>query len=78
MLNRMPAVNISELNKGDAVILVATGESTPEPRVITLLTGVEPILTAAPAGTNAAATVLSPWNLAQGGAGAGGDAGPGQ
>jgi hypothetical protein len=77
MLNRMPAVNISDLNKGDAVILVATAASEgSEPTVIKLLTGVEPILTAAPAGTNAAATVLSPWNLGQSPAG-GGDASAG-
>lgn len=75
MLSRMPAVTIPELNKGDAVMLVATeGTSGSQPTAITLLTGVEPILSAAPAGTNAAATVLSPWNLGQG-APAGGDAG---
>ena len=70
MLARMPAVSISELNKGDAVMLVATeGSAGSGPTAITLLAGVEPILTAAPAGMNAAATVLSPWNLGQGGAG---------
>jgi hypothetical protein len=78
MLARMPAVSISELNKGDAVMLVATeGSAGSGPTAITLLAGVEPILTAAPAGMNAAATVLSPWNLGQGGAG-GGEGGPGQ
>lgn len=80
MLNRMPPVKVSELNKGEAVILVATGESSSEPHVITLLTGVEPILSAAPAGMNAAASVLSPWNLGQsaGSAAGGGEAGPAQ
>ena len=80
MLARMPAVSISELNKGDAVMLVATeGSVGSGPTAITLLAGVEPILTAAPAGMNAAATVLSPWNLGQGGAGGGGgEGGPGQ
>ncbi len=68
MLARMPAMPLTDLNKGDAVILVATqGSSGSEPTVITMLAGVEPILTAAPAGTNAAATVLSPWNLSAGG-----------
>lgn len=76
MLARMPAMPVSDLNKGDAVILVATeGSSGSEPTVITMLAGVEPILTAAPAGTNAAATVLSPWNLSAGG-GAEAAAGP--
>jgi len=68
---------VTDLNKGDAVILVATeGSAGSEPTVITLLAGVEPILTAAPAGTNAAATVLSPWNLSAGGGGADAAAGP--
>lgn len=72
MLARMPAVSVSELNKGDAVMLVATeGTATSQPTAITLLSGVEPILTAAPAGTNAS-TILSPWNLGQ--QPAGGDA----
>jgi len=70
MLSLMPAVSVSDLNKGDAVILVATeGSSWSGPTAITLLAGVEPILSAAPAGTSAA-TILSPWNL---GAQAGGD-----
>jgi len=77
MLARMPAMPVTDLNKGDAVILVATeGSAGSEPTVITLLAGVEPILTAAPAGTNAAATVLSPWNLSAGGGGADAAAGP--
>lgn len=76
MLARMPAMPLTDLNKGDAVILVATeGSAGSEPTVITMLAGVEPILTAAPAGTNAAATVLSPWNLGAGG-GAEAAAGP--
>ena len=69
----MPAVTVSDLNKGDAVMLVATeGSATSAPTAITLLAGVEPILTAAPAGTSAA-TILSPWNLGGGPAGATGD-----
>ena len=71
MFSRMPAVSVSDLNKGDAVILVATeGSSSSGPTAITLLAGVEPILSAAPAGTSAA-TILSPWNL---GVQSGGDA----
>ena len=63
MLSRMPAVTVSDLNQGDAVMLVTTeGSSASGPTAITLLAGVEPILTAAPAGTSAS-TILSPWNL---------------
>ena len=71
MLNRMPSVAISDLQKGDAVMVVATeGSAASAPTAITLIAGVEPILTAAPGGA-AAATILSPWNL---GASPGGDA----
>ena len=77
MLARIPAVSITDLNKGDAVMLVATeGSANSQPTAITLLSGVEPILSAAPAGTNAASTILSPWNLGQP-AGTGGE-GPAQ
>jgi hypothetical protein len=74
MLSRMPTISISDLQKGDAVMLVATeGTSTSAPNTITLLTGVDPILTAAPS-TAVAATILSPWNL--GASPGGGDAPP--
>jgi hypothetical protein len=70
MLNRMPAVTIADLQKGDAVILVTTeGSENSQPTAITLLTGVEPILTAAP---SQAAMYLSPWSLSA----PSGDAGP--
>lgn len=63
MLSRMPSVAISDLQKGDAVMLVATeGSAALTPIAITLISGVEPILTAAPGGA-AAANILSPWNL---------------
>ena len=71
MLNRMPTVAISDLQKGDAVILVTTeGSETSQPTAITLLSGVEPILTASP---SEAAMTLSPWSL---GATPTGDTGP--
>src|SRR5581483_8365923 len=71
ILSRMPSVSLADLHKGDAVMLVSTeGSTTSPPTTITLLAGVEPILTAAPSGA-AAATILSPWNL---GASPGGNA----
>ena len=62
LLSHLPALASSDLANGTAVMLVAT-EGTPEspPAVIVLLTGVEPILTAASA--KEASTLLSPWNL---------------
>ena len=72
MLGRMPAVTLADLQKGDALMIVATEGSADSPSTaIILLSGVEPILTAAP---SQAGTILSPWNLsAGGGAGAMGD-----
>jgi hypothetical protein len=73
MLNRMPAISISDLNKGDAVMLVAAeGTASSGPTAIKLISGVEPILSAAPGGAGAA-MILSPWNLG-GESGGGGDA----
>ncbi len=65
MLSRMPAVDLSQLHKGDAVMIVATEGTADSPsQVIILLSGVEPILTAA--SPSAASTILSPWNLSGG------------
>jgi len=71
MLSRIPAVTLADLQKEDAVMVVATqGTSGGEVTAITLLGGVEPILTASPNGMSAAA-LFSGWNL-----GAPGDSGP--
>jgi len=52
MINRLPAVTLADLHKGDAVMIVAS-ESTPDASTVTavtLLSGVDPILTANPNG----------------------------
>lgn len=73
LFSRLPASPLSEFQKGDAVMIVATsGESDSQPTVITLLGGVETILQASPQG-QAAASILTPWSLSSGGGG--GDAG---
>lgn len=61
-LSRMPAVTLTELQKGDAVMIVAT-DGLQESRVtaITLLAGVEPILQASP--TGGASNLLAQWSL---------------
>ncbi len=65
MLNHMPPATLADLQKGEALMIVATEGSADTPSaVIILLSGVEPILTAAP---NQASTLLSPWNLSSGG-----------
>jgi hypothetical protein len=67
MLKRMPAVTLADLQKGDAVMIVTTeGTASTQPTAITLLSGVESILSASPNG-NQAAMLLSPWNLGGGG-----------
>jgi hypothetical protein len=72
LLSRLPASSLADLNlqKGDAVIILAT-EGTPATghTAITLLSGVEPILQAAPSAGQA--MMLSPWSL---GGAPGGDA----
>ena len=69
-ISRMPAATLADLQKGDAVMGVATeGGPNGVATVITLLGGVEPILEASP--KSSASTILSPWSL---GTGAGGEA----
>ena len=59
MISRMPASALADLQKGDAVMMVATeGRANGQSTVITLLGGVEPILEASPKGS--ASTILSP------------------
>ena len=72
MLSRIPRVTLADLQKEDAVMVVATqGTTGSEVIAITLLGGVEPILTASPNGMSAAA-LFSGWNLgAPGGEGGG-------
>jgi len=75
MLSRMPATTLADMNlqKGDAVIVLATeGTATGPHTAITLLSGVEPILQAAPSA--AQAMMLTPWNL--GGGAPGGEGTP--
>ena len=66
MINRMPAATLTDLQKGDAVMVVATeGGVGSMSTVVTLLGGVEPILEASP--KSGASTILSPWSLSSGG-----------
>jgi len=70
MIARMPAAALSDLLKGDALMIVATeGSSTAPSTVITLLGGVEPILQASSKATPE--MILSPWSLGAGGGGEG-------
>jgi len=66
MIARMPAASLSDLMKGDALMIVATaGSSTAPSTVISLLGGVEPILQASSKVTPE--MILSPWSLGAGG-----------
>ena len=74
LVNRLPAVTLADLPKGEAIICVATGATGPaEVTAITLLGGVEPLLTASPRSSQA--FTLSPWMLG-GGNMEGGDSNP--
>lgn len=72
ILSRIPNITLADLQKEDAVMIVAMqGPTNAEATAVTLLGGVEPILTASPNGMSAAA-LFSGWNLGA----PGGDAGP--
>jgi Cu/Ag efflux protein CusF len=61
MLSRVPTIKLADLQKGDAVVILATAGGNSEPvTAIKLVAGVEPILTA-PGGS--ASSLLSPWSL---------------
>jgi Domain of unknown function (DUF5666) len=65
MLSRLPAIKIADLQKGDAVVILATeGVNSDTLTSIKLLAGVEAILTASP--NQSASTLLSPWSLGSG------------
>ncbi|MFY9647015.1 MAG: DUF5666 domain-containing protein [Terriglobales bacterium] len=71
MLSRLPNSTLADLQKGDAVMIVSTeGTDSGGVTAITLLAGVEAILTSAP--NRSASSLLSPWSLgASGGEGEG-------
>jgi hypothetical protein len=58
MLNRSPTIQIADLKKGDAVMLVAT-DGTTDVTAITLVAGVEPLLQA----PEASQSLLSNWSM---------------
>jgi hypothetical protein len=63
LLSRIPSISLADLQKEDAVMIVAMqGPGSGEATAVTLLGGVEPILTASPNGMSAAA-LFSGWNL---------------
>jgi hypothetical protein len=79
MLSRLPAETLAGLKTGDAVMIVATSPSgeSEHNSAVTLLVGVEPILTA-PSGES---MTISPWSVGSEpdtGMGGEGGAGPGR
>jgi co-chaperonin GroES (HSP10) len=62
MLSRLPVETLAGLKTGDAVMIVATTEGSAA-TAVTLLAGVEAILTASPDGQS---MTLSPWSLSGG------------
>jgi len=61
MLSHAPAAALTDLHKGDAVIILSTEGTAGVGTVITLVSGVEPILQAAPSASSAA--LLTPWSM---------------
>jgi hypothetical protein len=63
-LDRLPAMPMSELKPGDAIMLSSTTGSDPaRVMAVMLLAGVEPLLTASPTATR---DIMSGWNLGGG------------
>lgn len=62
LLSRLPSSALTDLQKNDVVMIVASeGADSDSATVITLLAGVEPILTASP--NRSVSSLLSPWSL---------------
>jgi len=62
LLSRLPDSKLADLQKGDVVMIVATeGGDASAITAVTMLAGVDAILTAAP--NQSASTLLSPWSL---------------
>jgi hypothetical protein len=61
LLSHAPATALTDLHKGDAVIILSTEGTAGVGTVITLVSGVEPILQAAPSASSAA--LLTPWSM---------------
>jgi hypothetical protein len=69
LLSRVPTAKLADLQSGDEVMIVSTEpNASGQVTAITLLAGVEPILTASPQA--AQAMMLSPWSLGGGDTGA--------
>ena len=78
VIARLPKETLSELKPGEAVMVVASGDSAQASSLtaVTLLSGVEPLLAASPQG-GANSFSISPWSLGGGGGEGGGEgAGP--
>jgi hypothetical protein len=69
VLGRLPQSSLSDMQKGQAVMIVGSEGPDATVTAITLVSGVEPILEASPKGGQS--MLLSPWNV--GGAPAGGE-----
>ena len=74
LVNRLPQGSLSDLHSGEVLMVVAEKSASGADGLtaITILSGVEPILTATPKGT--ASMTLSPWNMGGSGAEGGGGA----
>lgn len=64
MLQHTPTVQVSELHKGDAVMIVATEGTPGSATAVTLVAGVDPILRASPSGSQS--MFSASWNMGGG------------
>ena len=72
LIPRLPKATLADLKPGQALMIVASGSGTGSPfTAITVLSGVEPLLT----GPAASELTISPWSLGSGGGGGEGGGG---
>ena len=65
MIEQLAPIHVTDLKPGDAIMVQTTiGSANTHPTAVTLLAGVEPILTAAP---NSTRDIMAGWNLGGGG-----------
>jgi hypothetical protein len=67
MIQRLPAISISDLNHGDAVVIsgAAVGDGSSRLQATSVIAGVEPILRAAPARSGGGQAMGGDWGLGE-------------
>ena len=66
LLERAPVLQLGDLKKGDAVMVVASGPGAPQATAITVIAGVEPLLQGSSSSEGSSELFSASWNLGGG------------